>query len=323
MAPMSRGSRFTPLLRGLACVLAGTALSCGDALVDGDFSGKSLFTMEGQVVGTSEYVDVTKPEVSLAVFWHRKGARPGEYVQLEQPGTALSAEYYRPFAMKLFDEPGAEHLLTAPSGARFGVAVIAAYQDENGNRRKDEAEPLIGSASGRALIRAPLALSAEDSPTGAALASGWYIVSTPLACPGPTRPPSGGGATKPTPVADGECGVPLGEGCKNDADCGAGVCVRDFLGHWPGGACLIPEPPVNGCRQRGSVLARDPNHPESAYWLKACTVSADCGRIAPFQCDQQLRACKPTANLPVELNDRGPPGNFCAPQEGSPPPPPP
>ncbi len=311
MASMTR-------FRALACVLAGAALSCGDALVDAGYSGTALLSVDGQVMGNSEYVDVEHPEVNLAVFWYVRNPQGGEPLKVEQPGTSVRAEYYRPFQLKLFDEPGAEHLLASPSGARYGVGGVGAYQDTNRNKRRDESEPLIGSGAGRALIRAPTALSAKDSPTGAPLPAGWHIVSTPLNCPQPSRPPSGG---SPAPVPDGECGVPLGASCRTDAECGPGVCIHEFLGQWPAGSCVIPEPPLNGCRQRGSVLLRSPEDPTAGYWLKPCTATPECGRVAPYQCDQQLRACRPTANMPVEINDRGLPGNYCAPQEPMPPPP--
>ena len=314
MASMTRGTLSAMRLRALACVLAGAALSCGDALVDERYSGTALFTVDGQVQGSSEYVDVEHPQVNLALFWYVRNPQGGEPLKVEQPGTSFRAEYYRPFKLKLFDEPGAEHLLLAPSGTRYGVGVVGAYQDTNGNKRRDESEPLIGGAAGRAVIRAPTALSAKDSPTGAPLPAGWHLVSTPLNCPQPSRPSS-------DPVADGECGVPLGSSCRSNADCAPGVCIHDFLGLWPAGTCAIPEPPLNGCRQKGSVLARHPEKPTPAYWLKACTVTADCGRVMPYQCDQQLRACKPTANMPVDMNDRGLPGNYCAPQASMPPPP--
>jgi len=99
-----------------------------------------------------------------------------------------------------------------------------------------------------------------------------------------------------------------------DSDCGGGVCVLNFLGVWSGGACLIPEPPPNGCRQRGSVLLRAPAPDTTAYWIKACTVSEDCGRLHPYQCDQQLRGCRPSAEVLVDINGREPPRSFCAAQ---------
>ncbi|HEX8825500.1 MAG TPA: hypothetical protein VF794_36665 [Archangium sp.] len=311
-------------LRRLAWVLACGTLACGDSLVDERYSGTARFTVPGSVNGVSQYVTEANPEVSIGVFWSVRKPGATSETLIEQPGAALRAEYYRPFELKLFDEPGAEHFNTLPSGARYGAAWLAAYQDANDNGRRDETEPLIGGSNGRLLIRAPKALTAKDSPTGAALPEGWHLVSTPLNCslpPGAPPPPAGSTPVPADPVADGECGVPLGNSCKNDAECGGGVCVREFLGGWPNGACLIPEPPPNGCRQKGSVLVRDPGNPTKGFWVKACTVSADCGRPAPFQCDQQRRMCKPSANVPVDLNDMGPPRGYCNPTGTTPPPP--
>ena len=299
-------------LRNLALVLAGTALACGDSLVDDAYSGTPLFTVPGSVTGTSEHVGTEHPDVSVAVFWSLRGMLPGEQDELvEQAGTAIRAEYYRNFEVRIFDEPGAGHLVTRPSGKKVGVAWLGAYQDANGNRRRDATEPLIGGSPGRVLIRAPQPLSAEDSPTGAPLTEGWHFVSTPLDC----KPPGGPPPPDAPPVADGDCGVPLGIGCRVDAECGAnGVCIHELVGPWPGGACVIAEPPPSGCRQRGSVLFRVPDEPTKAYWLKSCNVTADCGREPPYQCDQQLRACRPTANIAVEMNDHGPPRTYCKPE---------
>lgn len=290
--------------RVLTWALAGAALSCGDALVDEAYSGTPRFIVEGMVVGGSEYVNEEAPIVSIAVFWSPKGPmESAEATLLEQPGSAHRAEYYRDFHLPLFDEPGAEHLTRTPSGTRYGIARLGAYQDANENGRRDPEEPLLGASHQRALLHVPTALTAVESPTQAPIPAGWHIVSTPLSCGEPT--PGG-----PPPVPDGDCGVPLGATCKHDGECGGGVCVHDFIGPWPGGACLIPEPPPNGCRQRGSVLL----HPEAepkAYWIPACSASADCERPLPFQCDLQVRGCMPSALMPVELTDDGPQPTFC------------
>jgi hypothetical protein len=319
MAPVMRDTPLlaAPLLRVLVAVLASATVSCGDSLVDETYRGTPRFTLRGSVGGTSEYVDEEHPVVSIAVFWSPGGAWMDQNATLlEQLGTSRSAEFYRPFDLKLFDEPGTEHLYTAPSGARYGIARLAGYQDANGNGRRDADEPILGHSRARALIRAPKALTARDSPTGASLSEGWHIVSTPLRCP--SNPP---GPVVSQPVADGDCGVKLGQECRSDAECGgAGVCIREFLGPWPGGACAIAEPPPNGCRQKGSVLLRDPLVSTRAYWLKACTVTADCGRAAPYQCDQQVRGCRPSAEIPVELDDSPTPRSFCQPPAGAPPP---
>jgi hypothetical protein len=227
---------------------------------------------------------------------------------VEQEGTTLNAEYERPFTLKLFDEPRDEDFLNQAPGQRMGVARVAAYADDNGNGRKDESEPFLGNSFLRILLRVPQDLTAAASLTGAPLVAGWHVVSTPLTCPPPDGspvPPSG------DPVPDGDCGVPLGAACKMDSDCHGGTCLRESGGPWPSGACVIPEPPPNGCRQRGSVLMHQPNDLTVRYWIKACTTTADCGRPSPYQCDQQLRGCKPTSAIVVEVDDQQKPGIIC------------
>jgi hypothetical protein len=321
MAPVTRDTlKAAPLLRVLAGVLASATVSCGDALVDGTYRGTPRFTMRGLVSGTSEYVDGAHPVVSIAVFWSPGGVWMDQNATLiEQRGTSQLAEFYRPFELKLFDEPGAEHLYTAPSGARYGIARLAGFQDANENGRRDAEEPILGHSRARALIHAPQGLTAKDSPTGAPLAEGWHIVSTPLQCPPPPGAPPGPVVSQP--VADRDCGVPLGAECRSDAECNGGMCVRDFVGPWPRGACLIRESPTTECRQRGSVLLRDPQDSTKAYWVKGCSVTADCGREHPYQCDEQIRGCRPSAETPVELDDRPPPRSFCGSSSGTQPPP--
>jgi hypothetical protein len=314
MASVSRDGMggSSALLRALVGVLAGAAVACGDTLVDETYSGTPRFTVRGKMLGNSDNVSADQLVVDLAVFWFPQG--PGRSdVLVQQPGTLRHAEYFRPFDMNLFDEPGAEHLFTMRSGARYGIARIGAYQDANRNGRKDASEPFVGYSHKKVLIRAPGDLLAEDSPTGAPLKAGWHIVSTPLSCPASVRPPGSGGPTPgPVPVPDGECGVPLGAACRNDGDCGGGVCVHEYAGPWNEGACLIPAPPPNGCLQRGSVLLRDPEFPDQAYWIPACQSTADCGRAHPYQCDQQVRGCMPTAEVSVELDDAQQPPPICA-----------
>jgi hypothetical protein len=250
------------------------------------------------------------------VLWSPGGAGRADRL-VQQPGTTYRTAFFRSFEMPLFDEPGSEHLYTSPSGARYAIGRLGGFRDVNGNGQKDASEPFEGYSQ-QALLRAPEALSARDSPTGAPLSAGWHIVSTPLTCPSSSRPQPAPGPVEP--VADGECGVPLGVGCKKDSDCGGGVCVLNFLGGWAGGACLIPEPPPNGCRQRGSVLLRAPAPDTAAYWIKACTVSEDCDRLHPYQCDQQVRGCRPSAETVVDINGRDPSRSFCAATGGPPPP---
>lgn len=305
MASVNRSRAAAPrVLRALAAVLAGAAAACGDPLVDGLYSGAPRYTVEGKVVGTSPSVNEEQPLLDVALFWSPHGAAdPSQLV--EQPGTARGAQYFRAFEMHLFDEPDLGLLATTPSGAHYGIARFGAYRDANHNGRKDDSEPFLGSAHQAALIRAPQPLTAEDSPTGAALSAGWHIVSTPLRCPGVIPAPPA------DPVPEEDCGVPLGIECKSDSDCHGGVCLLEAAGPWPGGACAIPEPPPNGCRQRGSVLMRIVDVSMKELWIQGCSETADCQRTEPYQCDQQLRGCRPSLNVSVEILEPEMPAPFC------------
>jgi hypothetical protein len=305
------GRAASTLLRVLVCGLAGTALACGNTLVDETYSGTPLFTLQGRVVAPAHYVDEEKIEVYLTVLWSPGGARRADTL-VEQPETTYRTEFFRSFELPLFDEPGEEHFHLLPSGARYAIGRLGGFHDENGNGRKDASEPFKGYSQ-QAVIRVPEALSAMDSPTGSPLSAGWHIVSTPLACPSSSGAPPAPGPAEP--IVKEDCGVPLGGGCKRDSECGGGVCVRNFAGEWPGGACLVPEPPLDGCRPRDSVLLLDPAQEAQAYWIRACEVSEECGRLRPYQCDQQLRGCRPTANLIVYINDQEPKRPFCGGQE--------
>ena len=291
-------------VRLLVMLLAGATGACGDSLVDEQYSGTPLYTLRGDLLDSSASVNETQPQVDVALFWSPHGASDVDLL-IEQPLTQRHAEYYRPFEMHLFDEPGDALLSTAPSGARYGIALVGAYLDANHNGHKDASEPFVGSSPASALLRVPQPLSAADSPTGAPLPAGWHLVSLPLACPALGRP------RIPEPVADGDCGVPLGIECRSDADCGGGACIVDAGRPWPGGACVIAEPPPNGCRQRGSVLMRLTADPTRAYWVQACETSADCQRPDPFQCDQQIHGCLPSLTVLVHIQDGVVPGSFC------------
>lgn len=279
----------------LVCLAVGV-LACGETLVDSAYSGTPLFTLQGVVGGPSNVPLDPEALVTTAMFWSPKGLTARSYDELvEQLGTARAAPIPQPYVMNLFDEPGPEHLSTTPSGARYALGRVVAYLDTNRNGRLDPSEPILGASQGFAVLYAPLELAAEDSPTGRPLAAGWQSFILPLRCPG-SAPGSG-----PVPVADGDCGVPLGDPCDTDADCNGGVCLAELLIPLPHRMCAIPEPPPNGCRQRGSVLIR--RGPGRDAWIQGCESSSDCTRGYPYQCDARLLACFPSAEVHVNLNE--------------------
>ncbi|MBN1209788.1 MAG: hypothetical protein JXB05_33370 [Myxococcaceae bacterium] len=231
-----------------------------------------------------------------AMFWSPQGPLARNYDELvEQLGTASAAQVAQPYVMNLFDEPGPQHLYTTPSGARYALGRVVAYLDTNGNGRLDPSELILGASQGFGVLYAPQALAAGDSPTGRSLPAGWHTFMLPLRCP------NAGPEPEPVPVADGDCGVPLGAPCDVDDDCHGGVCLGALIIPLPHRLCAIPEPPPNGCRQRGSVLVSE--GPARDYWIQGCASQSDCTRGYPYQCDAGLAACFPSAEVHVTLNE--------------------
>lgn len=284
------GRRLAPVC------LAACALACGDTLVDASYSGTPLFSLQGVVGGRSDAISGPDTLVTTAMFWSPQGLMARGYDELvEQWGTASAAPAPRPYVMNVFDVPGSEHLATAPSGARYAMGRVVAYLDTNRNGRHEPSEVIVGSSQGFAVFYAPQALTAADSPTGRPLAAGWQTFLLPLTCPGGA---SGGGST---PVAEGDCGVPLGARCNVDADCPGGACLGELLIPLPHRMCVIPEPPPSGCRQRGSVLVRVGVGRD--VWIQGCESSDGCEREYPYQCDARLLACFPSAEVQVTLSE--------------------
>lgn len=279
----------------LVCLAMG-ALSCGDTLVDSTYSGEPLFTLQGVIAGPANVPLDPEAPVTTAMFWSPQGLTARGYDELvEQPGTASAAQIPRPYVMNLFDEPSSQHYYTTPSGARYAIGRVVAYLDSNRNGLLDPSEQILGASQGFAVLYAPQALAAEDSPTGRPLAAGWQSFLLPLRCPGSASGP------EPEPVADGDCGVPLGAPCDTDDACDGGVCLAELLIPLPLRMCAIPEPPPNGCRQRGSVLVH--GGPGRDVWIQGCSSQSDCTRGHPYQCDVRLMACFPSAEVHVNLNE--------------------
>ena len=276
--------------------LAASTLACGDTLVDANYSGAPRFTLQGVVHGLSEPPLDSGDLVTTALFWSPQWPTARDYDDLvEQLGTASAAPVPRPYVMNLFDAPGPQHLYTAPSGASYALGRVLAYLDTNHNGRRDPSEQVLGASQGFGVLYVPQALTAGDSPTGRALSAGWQSFLLPLQCPGGVPGP------KPGPVADGDCGVPLGAPCSSDGECGGGVCLGELIIPLPHRMCVIPEPPPNGCRQRGAVLIS--RGPGQDYWAQGCASSAECTRGHPYQCDARLQACFPSAGVNVSLNE--------------------
>ena len=198
------------------CLAAG-ALACGDTLVDSSYSGTPLFTLQGVVAGPSEVISDPETLVTTAMFWSPQGVMARGYDELvEQRGTASAAPIPRPYVMNLFDVPGSQHLYTAPSGARYAIGRVVAYVDTNRNGWRAPSEPIARASQGYAVLYAPQALRAEDSPTGRPLAAGWQsflLRSVPRRCSGRSSRASGGRGLRCAHRSPLQLGCGLRRGC--------------------------------------------------------------------------------------------------------------
>lgn len=267
--------------------------ACGTPLVDDGYQGAPKLRLKGNPGGNLSSLESDREVLRVSLFWVRHlGPQPSFQEMDEQPSTGLPLELPWSFDWLIYDEPRPENFVTVSSGARWALAIPLVYGDRNHDGRFENGEPVLGWATTNAVVRAPVALSAEDSPTGHPLPAGFRLISMPLFCAPPRPPP---------PTSEGDCGVPLGQPCRTQSDCGAnGVCLTDGPWPWPQGMCAVPEPPMNGCRPDGGALWRDhrPDDQRHDAWVKKCSVDADCGREFPYMCDlNHGGACLPVKHV--------------------------
>jgi hypothetical protein len=295
-----------PVRPGFALALMLAAAGCGDPLMSGDYGGEPKLTLTGQFVGGFPGAPPNDPSIRGALFWNPGGtAPPSSFDQLEEQwGSGLPLPFPGTIDWRVYELPGPEYLAAVPGGAAYAMGVPLVYGDTNGDLLRNPEEPVIALPEAMALLYAPHALAAGDSPTGIAIPEGFSLVTAPLRC-----------GRSPPPPPDGDCGVALGAPCQVDADCGgAGVCLRGPPWPIPEGLCAVPEPSLDGCRPRGGALAVDPRDPARAFWVQACRAHEDCFRPPPFQCDFAFGACLPSNHLRFKGDDqvRQAPA-FCAP----------
>jgi hypothetical protein len=278
--------RMAALRSGLTLLLL--AASCGDPLAGGDFLGEARYRFPCETTGSSSLVP-PGTKVAVSLFWSPQGARVTDPARLvEQVSQTRVLDVPLSFSFELRDEPAGELLHTTAGGATYGIARVLGYRDDDGDRRHDPGEPFVGQASKRVLLYAPKAVPAAESPTGLELPAGFALSSLPLAC-APVTEESGSE----------ECGVPLGDACESDADCGRGRCTEAPNGPALMRACTLRYE-SGGCRPANAKRVRDD---DLDVWVNACRVHKDCDRGPPFQCDVRAFACLPTRGAMVQLGD--------------------
>lgn len=287
------------LLAGLTLGLS----ACGEPLLDMSYRGASIWQL-GAGSGGAISDELAAYPLRAALFYTVDALEQTDAERMvEDTGTTVHIQANIPFVLNQYEKPGAALMARWRGGQSAGMAVgrVLAYADVNGDGRRQSGEPFIGSEPTAVYAYVPAALPADRSPTDSALAEGIHELIVPQLC-----------GYKPLPPTDpGDCGVPLGEGCRSDADCGRGTCLKETNQPWPAGYCTIADTPMQAgaCRPSKGVFYRAPAFapiPEGTqgYYLRPCTTSADClraGRDQGYVCDAGLHGCRNMASTKLRL----------------------
>lgn len=283
----------------LALSVACTAGGLGDAA----FRGAPIATLPMLL-----FEPPPAERTALAVFWADRIAEVADGGQFfEHLGSAIHLTGEETvFSFPLFEPPPAHLIHDGPQGARIAVGVVAGYVDADGDLRHDPGERLIGSVDPMILVFLPEAVDATRSPTGLPLPAGYHGLHSPLLC-------------EPFPaVTPGDCGVPLGALCDSDAECGTGTCQTEMgIDRRTRGACVIHEPPADGCRPSDGRLRLRPRRGPGGIigdWVLQCAVDADCPRAEGDRtvfCLPSNGICRAAAHWTVKFQASLPDATFC------------
>jgi hypothetical protein len=277
---------------GLLCLLT-ASVGCGDGQADGQYRGTPLWSISG-LINILGPIAGGASTVRLAFFYSPQLTLSDPEQWVEHLGSSVEVPLPSFFVLNIFDAPGLEHMVKLPSGqsAGYGIAHLLAYVDENQDGRHTPGEPFVGDVPAQGEYYLPQALSKGSTPANGALQAGLYSALLPQPC----------GYLPPPPTDPGTCGVPIGNYCNMDAQCGSGICLQQTATPWPGGYCTIAEPPPNGCRPSQAVfyelptLGLPPSSSMIGVYLRPCNTDADCARANDLDpgsvvCDPGLLGC--------------------------------
>lgn len=303
---MRRGWTWVVGLSALA------AVGCGDPLLGIDFRGPALASLpiDAAQGGPLPSGDL---HLRLAVFYSPQGPMTNVVDQMvEHLPSALSVTLPYTANLNIFEVPPAALLTPAAMGkAAFGLGRLLVYDDGNRNGRRDAGEPVLGIDPPSAILYMPQPIPASQSLSAGDLPAGFFRVALPQPC----------GRQPPPPSAPDACGVPLGEGCRTDSDCGTGYCLRETKFPWPAGYCVVTEPPTNGCRPQAAAYYPAPRYAPipagiAGWYLRPCSSDGDCVRksdrdLDMYVCDVGLRACLPRIASKIPVGSRLEVEPFC------------
>lgn len=320
MAPLARRvlpSRVSGARRvGLGCGggLAGLAIlvcGCGDALLGRDFRGPALASFRCDLEVAGALPSEVTPRIAL--FFSPQGPQITDVNALrELAASARDTVLPATLTVPVFETPPPSLMVQPPvQPAGYALGRLMVYGDSNRNGQRDPGDALLGIDPALAILWLPQPLAAGATPTSGALPAGFSSIMLPQRCGRPLPPPT---------TAD-ACGVPLGEGCRTDADCGPGYCLRETKFPWPAGYCAVVEPPANGCRPGAASYYFAPSYAPippgiAGYYLRSCRQDRDCARTTDrdqfnYVCDPGLLACVPRLNSKIPIGGRFEVEPFC------------
>ena len=289
---------------------------CGKPLVGDDYRGAPFWSVSADLSrgGTLD----ADAQYRVALFFSPALATVDPTEMRELAGSTTPATAPSNVIVNVYALPTADDLV---AGSDYGVGRLFVYDDADRDGRYDAGDSFVGVDPPAAFVWAARDLAAGETPGHGALTAGFHRVLEPQPC-----------AFVPPPTTPGDCGVPLGNHCDVDSECGSGgLCLKETKMPWPAGYCVVPEPPTAGCRPGDGALLWAPQYSLTppglvGFWGRACASDDDCVRpqdrdAGLYGCDPGLGACVPAApplipvGSPVEVEP------FCAGMTRSPPPP--
>ena len=269
---------------------------CGEPIRDGAYQGEPLAVIDGILDQPANSADPIPETLAVGLLW--AGPDPYDLAgRIQQPGVWASLAHTDEFRLIVHDKPP-----PAARAAGYALGRLVLYTDLDGDRVLDPDEPIRNSSDSLRVVWSPEGLDPAVHPVTLPVPAGLHVIEGHLPCDQPF--------TRTRDVED--CGVPLGESCNNDRECGEpdnAVCGRDEGSRFPEGYCLA-RLTRNGCRpphaRRVPRIYRDGRW--RWFWYRACDADADCPD--PLICRPGSGACG-TGSEQIRLLMGTSPGHIC------------
>ena len=253
-------------------------VGCGDPVAESGFRGEPRFSFTGEVATVNSETTFAHP-LRAAVFWSVDGSTSLSGELVEHASISVAVRFPGLFEINVFEAPPT--IAWRDPAAAFRVGLVLVYEDVSGDGLYQPAE-LRGGARNLSLFFVERPVAAADSPSGVAMATGYRVQRLPMHC------------GQAPPIGENECGIPLGDACAVDGDCGTGgVCLlRDEHHLYPGGYCVQVHDAA-GCQPSNAR----PLHTEISegvsldLWYRPCGSSNDCRVEDGYECEDG--ACLP------------------------------